>query len=277
MLIKWRLTLYQDPNTGAPTTFKFQGTRGEREGAWRVTRGTRENPAALVYQLAPDKPQQAASFLRADDNVLLLLDRDMKPIVGDLYVGNTLSRVDSPVSRCFSETGRCLRGIFLRYWEGKGGPAHFGYPISTELTEGGRTVQYTQRARLEWHAANQGTEHEVLVGRLGASIANPRAARGEQPFKSVPRPTDGSVRYFPETGHTLAAPFRAYWEGKGDLPVFGYPLSEAFQERSATDGRTYLVQYFERNRLEYHPEYRGTEFEVLLGLFGAQEYSRRYN
>jgi hypothetical protein len=28
------------------------------------------------------------------------------------------------------------------------------------------------------------------------------------------------------------------------------------------------VQYFERNRFEFHPENRGTRYEVLLGLLG---------
>jgi hypothetical protein len=60
------------------------------------------------------------------------------------------------------------------------------------------------------------------------------------------------------------------------LPVFGYPLSEAFQERSETDSKIYLAQYFERNRLEYHSEFRGASGEVLLGLLGVQEYERRH-
>jgi hypothetical protein len=29
------------------------------------------------------------------------------------------------------------------------------------------------------------------------------------------------------------------------------------------------VQYFERNRFEWHPEYAGTPSEVLLGLLGV--------
>ena len=275
-IIKWRLTLNQDSNTGAPTTYSFKGTRDDSEGTWRIVRGARANPEAEVYRLVPDGPLQPASFLKADDNTLLLLDRDGNLIVGDLIFSNTLSRVDDPVSRCFSETGRCLRGIFRRYWEQTGGLKQFGFPISLELTEDRRTVQYTERARLEWHPENAGTEYEVLVGRLGASIVEARSARGEQPFRSVPRPAGSSVTYFPETGHTLAAPLRAYWEENGGLPVFGYPLSEAFQERSPADGRMYLVQYFERNRLEHHPEHRGTTAEVLLGLLGVQEYERRY-
>ena len=38
---------------------------------------------------------------------------------------------------------------------------------------------------------------------------------------------------------------------------------------SPTDGKPYLVQYFERNRLEYHPEL-GEAYRVSLGLLGAQ-------
>ena len=47
-------------------------------------------------------PQQAASFLKADDNTLLLLDRDGNPLVGDFIFSNTLTRADDPVSTCFA-------------------------------------------------------------------------------------------------------------------------------------------------------------------------------
>jgi hypothetical protein len=46
-------------------------------------------------------------------------------------------------------------------------------------------------------------------------------------------------------------------------------------EQSATDGRVYLVQYFERNRFELHPEHRGTADEIQLGLLGADTLHRR--
>jgi vancomycin resistance protein YoaR len=55
--------------------------------------------------------------------------------------------------------------------------------------------------------------------------------------------------------------------------VFGYPISEEFGEINAIDGRPYLVQYFERARFEYHPEYAGTRYQVLLGQLG-DEYAR---
>ena len=75
--------------------------------------------------------------------------------------------------------------------------------------------------------------------------------------------------YFPETRHTLAGRFLAYWQSTGGLPVYGYPLSEEVLERSPRDGQEYIVQYFERNRIEYHPENAGTSHEMQLGLLGS--------
>src|SRR5207237_5953976 len=62
-----------------------------------------------------------------------------------------------------------------------------------------------------------------------------------------------------------------YWNQYGGLKQFGFPLSEQFQEVSATDGKTYTVQYFERNRFELHPE-KAAPYEVELGLLGVQQY-----
>lgn len=103
----------------------------------------------------------------------------------------------------------------------------------------------------------------MLLGLLGAERTANR--RDEPPFRPVPPPEDPGVDYFPETGHTLRGIFRQFWYANGGLPIFGYPISEAFEEQSATDGQVYLVQYFERNRFEWHPELAGTPYEVLLG------------
>ncbi len=75
--------------------------------------------------------------------------------------------------------------------------------------------------------------------------------------------------YFPETGHTLGGAFLKYWQEYGGLPVYGYPITEEFIEKSPTDGKPYAVQYFERNRFEYHPENPAPN-NVQLGLLGVQ-------
>ncbi len=89
-------------------------------------------------------------------------------------------------------------------------------------------------------------------------------------FDTLPASNTAAALYFQPTGHTLAGGFRHYWESHGGLAQFGYPLSEPFQEVSATDGKLYTVQYFERNRFEWHPENSGSDYEVLLGLLGQE-------
>ncbi len=68
----------------------------------------------------------------------------------------------------------------------------------------------------------------------------------------------------------MSGEFLKHWQARGGLASFGYPLSEELREVNQADGKTYTVQYFERARLEYHPENQGTEFVVLLGLMGRE-------
>lgn len=173
--------------------------------------------------------------------------------------------------KCFKETGRCMHGLFLGYWQANGGVVQFGFPITDELSEDGRTVQYTERARFEWHSDKRDTQYAVLLSLLGAQLA---AGRADAAFKRIPSSATGT--YFAQTGHSLTEPFLSYWQSKGGLPVYGYPISEAFDERSSTDGKMYKVQYFQRNRLEYHPEAKGTPYEIQLGLLGKEFYKRVY-
>lgn len=77
-------------------------------------------------------------------------------------------------------------------------------------------------------------------------------------------------RFFPQTGHTLSYEFKRFWETSGGLAVFGYPLSEEFDERNADLQRAFTTQYFERERLEFHPENADTPYLVLLGRLGSE-------
>jgi hypothetical protein len=93
--IKWKLTLYQDQTTGAPITYLFQGTRTLREGTWAIRRGTDSDPEAVVYQLQLDNAGPPVSFLKADENHLFLLDRELNFLVGNALFSYTLSRTDN--------------------------------------------------------------------------------------------------------------------------------------------------------------------------------------
>ena len=73
---------------------------------------------------------------------------------------------------------------------------------------------------------------------------------------------------FQETGFCVRGQFLEYWLQNGGLARNGYPLGEERQEL-LEDGRTYTVQYFERVRLELHPE-NPPPYDVLLGQFGRR-------
>lgn len=171
----------------------------------------------------------------------------------------------------FSETGHNLSNIFKDYWQSKGGLAIYGYPISEEFIENGYTVQYFERARFEHHPENSGQASEVLLGLLGITVTDGRREAGEPAFQAVaPFNNQPTEVYFKETGHSLKGGFKAFWEAHGGLAQYGYPITEEFQEVNPSDGRTYTVQYFERNRFEWHPEFANTPAEFQLGLLGTQ-------
>lgn len=73
--------------------------------------------------------------------------------------------------------------------------------------------------------------------------------------------------FFNETNHCLQEPFLSYWQQNGGLPIFGYPLTEAKTEHTELGPRQ--VQWFERQRMEFHPG-NAPEWQILLGRIGAE-------
>lgn len=104
----WKITLYQDPQTGTSTTYRLNaaygvaqpnttglrggGTRLELEGKWSVSSGTKTDPDALVYQLSIENPQAELSLLKLDDNILHVLTGDRRPMIGNGGWSYTLNR-----------------------------------------------------------------------------------------------------------------------------------------------------------------------------------------
>jgi hypothetical protein len=194
--------------------------------------------------------------------------------------------------RCFPETGQCVRGRFLQFWEQNGGLPVFGYPIGPAL-EVPRSdlsfvpygpevylVQLFERARLELHPENA-PPYDVLLGALGVELVT---APGRPPRVAGQGPKEG-CRYFQLTGYNLCdqAPgvgFQTYWERQGvggpeldagarSIALFGLPLTEATVEVNPADGRPYLTQWFERARFEWHPD-NPDPYRVLGGLLGRE-------
>lgn len=84
-------------------------------------------------------------------------------------------------------------------------------------------------------------------------------------FQIVPHPLHANehIRWFAATGHTVddTYGFLSYWRDHDGEYLLGLPVTAVLEE----DGR--VVQYFERGRLEYHPELNGGT--ILLGRIGA--------
>lgn len=183
------------------------------------------------------------------------------PAAGGSPLGSTQFTVQgNQAERCFAETGFCVRGRFLAYWDEHGGLAINGFPLSdefSEVLEDGKpyVVQYFERTRLEYHPESADPLYQVQLGQFGRRIhgADPRAE------------ADPTMVWVPETGHNVPNDLYSYWTMNGGLAQFGYPLTEVIIE--TLDGKQYRVQYFERARFEYHPE-NPAPYNILLGQFG---------
>ena len=182
------------------------------------------------------------------------------------------SEAAQPKTGCtyFSETQHNLCAGFLAYWEKYGGLAVFGYPITEEYVEERSgtgtpmTVQYFERVRLEVHPEAQGGPGTISIGTLGRDLTIGRFFSTARFFVS-----DAGHIYFAETQHSIGGAFYPFWRDHGALARFGFPISEELRENG------YTVQYFERARFEYHPEFAGTPSEVLLGALGLEAMKAR--
>ncbi len=74
-------------------------------------------------------------------------------------------------------------------------------------------------------------------------------------------------RCFPETGHCIAGRIREFWDRNGGIAVFGLPVTA--QRSEQLEGQVRQVQWFERARLELHPE-NPKPYDVLLGRLGVE-------
>jgi len=165
-------------------------------------------------------------------------------------------------SQFFSPTGMTVQGNFLGTFQ-KFGLSRIGYPISGEQQDNGVTVQYFERVRMELHPELAGQGYGVLFTRLGSQMNRDAQYARVAPFTSM-----ASDNYFSHTGHSLAEPFLSYWKANGAIQLFGYPISEPLMQ----DGLT--VQWFERARMEYHPDLAGTGQAVQLTLLGDLAYKQ---
>jgi len=192
-------------------------------------------------------------------------------LLGASIVGPSVPLPSDPVRASgrgtlyFPQTRHTLSGAFLAFWRRYGGVDTFGYPQTEPYMENGRTIQYMDRSVLELAdgAVRTAPIDDFLVDRRSFTpINDPGSGHGR--------------RYFPSTHHTLSDRFLAYWLAHHGSVVLGAPISEPFSEGNDDgSGRRYLLQWFEKGRLEYHPELAGSRYEVEQGLVGLQALRQR--
>ncbi len=203
---------------------------------------------------------------------------------GSSYSNTLCFRFTTGNSRSFPETGHSISDRFLQYWEGNGGLAVYGYPISEAVNETNRDTgktyltQWFERNRFELHPENR-PPYDVLLGRLG----DDRLRQQGRDWLTFPKANPSTPHYFAQTGHAIAHnPFWQYWSTHGlefdgkpgfseaeSLALFGLPLSELQVETNASGDRV-PTQWFERARFEDHGS-KG----VLLGLLGNEVRGQR--
>jgi hypothetical protein len=181
-------------------------------------------------------------------------------------VAATQPQAPSDDCEYFAETGHYVCGEFLSFFHTRGGIEIFGYPITEAFDDPALSlhVQYFQRARMEYHPGNQ-EPYKVLLGLLiddlGYSFPPPTSDQ-------IPAYNSSLHHHFSETGHIVSYAFLDFYREKGGLDIFGYPRSEFLYE----DG--YIVQYFQRARVEWHPE-AAEGSQMRLTDIGS-EYVRRF-
>jgi uncharacterized protein YkwD len=159
-------------------------------------------------------------------------------------------------SQYFDVTGKTVNADFLDTFQ-RYGLERIGYPLSDERVEGGQTVQYFERVRMERHPELASKGYGILFTRLGVDL------NGGDHFAKVAAftPTASKV-YVSQTGHSLAEPFLSYWKNNGGVEFFGFPIAEPMTQ----DGM--YVQWFERARFEYHADLAPAGKAVQLSLLG---------
>ena len=146
----------------------------------------------------------------------------------------------------FAETGHSLDSRFLEAFEGWGGAATLGFPLTESFyDEDGLLLQYLENARLELVPQELGPGLQVRLAPLGVIMGG-----WDLPLErgGLPPASRAGCRFYPESGHQVCHAFLDYYLEHGGPQVLGYPISE-FRLQG---GR--IVQYFERLRLDWHPE-----------------------
>lgn len=178
-------------------------------------------------------------------------------VAGLVLTGSGQALAQDGTSRYFADTGHNVSGEFLLFYQSVPNAQFvFGSPITEQFTDPttGRLIQYFQRARFEYFPELPAGQRVRL------------SPLGEYVYQRVPN--DGQLnlftpigcRYYAETGYSVCYAFLEFFDRNGGEALFGKPKSPFV----FYNGR--IVQYFERARFEWYPEYPDGQRVVLAEL-----------
>jgi hypothetical protein len=168
--------------------------------------------------------------------------------------------------RYYPETGHTVDPNFLSSFDAYGGLEILGYPITDAFIDPvtGLLIQYFQNARLELYPVRTDGEWSVRLSPLGEILGGWHAAPRPSALLVGSKP---GCHFYKSSNHWVCHAFLDFYENHGGSHRFGYPISEFALE----NGR--LVQYFQRFRLDWHPEAKsGLQVRVApLGLLHFEQ------
>lgn len=171
--------------------------------------------------------------------------------------GGRLVSAQGISSQYFADTGHNVSGDFLLFYQNiPNAQFVFGSPITEQFTDStsGRLIQYFQRARLEYFPELPAGQR-VQIAPLGEYVLQRVPNEGEMNIF-----TPIGCRSYAETGFSVCYAFLEFFDKNGGEAIFGKPKSPFV----LYSGR--IVQYFERARFEWYPEYPDGQRVVLSEL-----------
>jgi len=175
--------------------------------------------------------------------------------------GSAFAQTSDDNGRFFPQTGHTVSDAFLeKYNTIPNGEEIYGYPITDAFEDEifGFRVQYFEKARFEFHP-EETNDLQVQLTPLGEFLY--------QPGEIVPDTLNfASCRTFPQTDHKVCYDFLDFFDANGGIIQFGYPISGI----EIHEG--WFSQYFQRARLEWHPELPLGE-KIIVSDLGIQYFN----
>lgn len=237
-----------------------------------ITFGAIGQATKTPSQTAPNDPSRQSSYKSSVATSTPL----SAPVPTTDPVLTSVGNLPSPNGYYYaSETSHSVT-TFAGIYESFGQMHGMGLPLTEPFVEQrdnvtGYWVQYFEKALVEYHPELAG-DNQYQLAALGAASLQAKYPDGPPETKALNK---GEKYLFAETGHLVEGPFLKRWHEGGEIRRFGYPLTDTFEEASTADGNTYLVQYFERVEMQYHPELP-TPQNIQLVALGAERLSQLY-